>query len=92
MEDGGRALAHLMTFAEARDFADSARLAVHPPPASVHRVFMLFECLTCPRDMAGCTAEARGDLGAVVRRAGGRFAAPSRGLAVLEWGGMKVVR
>jgi hypothetical protein len=94
MEDDPRTSAYLVSFAAAGDYAAAAALDIAPPPARLSRVFMLFECLRGAGEAARCAAEARGELGAAVARAGGPFRrpGPGDGMAVLEWGGMRVVR
>ncbi|PNW80422.1 hypothetical protein CHLRE_07g317050v5 [Chlamydomonas reinhardtii] len=75
----------LISFADPLDYQAAAALEVTPAPDVCVRLFMLFERLAAP------AAGACGDLGAEVVRVG-VLRRQGCSLAVLEWGGMEVVR
>ncbi|KAG2434620.1 hypothetical protein HXX76_007515 [Chlamydomonas incerta] len=75
----------LISFADPADYEAAAALEVLPAPDVCVRLFMLFERLAAP------VAGACGDLGAEAARVG-VLRREGCSLAVLEWGGMEVVR
>ncbi|KXZ54414.1 hypothetical protein GPECTOR_5g69 [Gonium pectorale] len=74
----------LAAFADPVHYQAAAALVVDPAPDVLVRVFLLFERLAVPVAVSGCLAAEAARVG-VLRREGAR-------LAVLEWGGMEVVR
>ncbi|PNH09025.1 Ubiquitin-60S ribosomal protein L40 [Tetrabaena socialis] len=74
----------LVAFADPADYQAAADLHVSPAPDMLVRLFMLFERLAAPVAVRGCLAAEVARVG-VLRREGAA-------LAVLEWGGMQVVR
>ncbi|KAG2422703.1 hypothetical protein HXX76_015867 [Chlamydomonas incerta] len=75
----------LISFADPADYEAAAALEVTPAPDVCVRLVMLFERLAAP------VAGACGDLGAEAARVG-VLRREGCSLAVLEWGGMEVVR
>ncbi|PNH08295.1 Mitogen-activated protein kinase kinase 2 [Tetrabaena socialis] len=74
----------LIAFADPADYQAAAELQVVPVPDVLLRLFMLFERLPMPVVVHGCLAAEVERVG-MLRREGAA-------LAVLEWGGMQVVR
>ena len=81
----------LVGFVAPHHYAAAAALALDPAPDALLRVFMLWEGLRDPGQVAAARAEACGEVGAVVAALGGPLRREGARLAVLEWGGMEVV-
>jgi hypothetical protein len=82
----------LVAFVPPAHYAAAAPLALSPAPASSLRVFMAWEALGSAAQVAAARAAARGSVEATVAAHGGRLVRAQRGVTMLEWGGMRVVR